>query len=85
MAWAAAIAGYKQARSFVRERLRYVDGIQKAFVPLKVGVIATVATMPVAWLLPAITTASAFLFGTAVALGVSAGRKDIRERRYLSA
>jgi hypothetical protein len=85
VAWAAAIVGYKQTRSFVRERLRYVDGVHRTFVPLKIGVIATIATLPVAWVLPAITTASAFLFGTAVGLGVSAGRRDIRERRYLSA
>ena len=85
VAWAAAIAGYKQARSFVRERLRYVDGVQKTFVPVKVGAIAALAALPVVWLLPAVTTASAMLFGAAIGLGVAAGRKDIRERRYLRA
>ena len=85
VAWGAAIAGYTKARSFVRERLRYVEGVHRSFVPLKVGVIAALALTPVAWLLPIITTGTAMLFGTAVGLGVSAGRKDIRARRYLRA
>lgn len=83
IAWAAAIAGYSKARSFVRNRLRYVEGVQRAFVPLKVGLIAGVAAAPVAWLLPVVTTGAAILFGTGVGLGVAAGRKDIRQRRYL--
>lgn len=85
VAWAAAIAGYRQSRSFVRERLRYVEAVQKTFVPLKAGAIAAAATLPVVWLLPAVSTAAALLFGTAIGLGVAAGRKDIRERRYLKA
>lgn len=84
-AWALAIVGYMKARSFVRERLRYVDGVQRSFVPLKAGVIAAVATAPVAWVLPGIATGAAFLFGTAIGLGVAAGRKDIKQRRYLRA
>jgi hypothetical protein len=84
VAWSAAIAGYAKARSFVRTRLRYVEGVQRAFVPLKVGLIAGVAAAPVAWLLPVVTTGAAVLFGTGVGLGVRAGRKDIRQRRYLT-
>jgi hypothetical protein len=85
VAWSAAYFGYKQARSFVRDRLRYVEGVQKAMVPLKIGMIATFAAMPVAWIAPVISSGAAILFGAAVGLGVSAGRKDIRERRYISA
>lgn len=85
VAWAAAIAGYSKARSFVRHRLRYVDAVHRSFVPLKAGLIAAVVTAPIAWLLPAITTGASVLFGAAVGLGVAAGRKDIRERRYLNA
>ena len=85
VAWSAAYVGYKKSRSFVRERLRYVEGVQKAMVPLKIGMIATVAAMPIAWVVPVITSGAAILFGTAVGFGVAAGRKDIRERRYLSA
>jgi hypothetical protein len=85
VAWSAAYVGYKKSRSFVRERLRYVDGVQKAMIPLKIGMIATVATMPIAWIVPVVSSGAAILFGTAVGFGVAAGRKDIRERRYLSA
>jgi hypothetical protein len=85
VAWGAAIAGYAKARSFVRDRLRYVEGVHRSFVPLKVGLLVGLATAPVAWLLPIVTTGTAILLGTAVGLGVSAGRKDIRERRYLRA
>ena len=85
VAWAAAFAGYRQARKFVRERLRYVDGVQKTFVPLKFGALAGAAALPLVWILPAVTTGAAILFGTAVGFGVAAGRKDIRERRYVSA
>lgn len=84
-AWAAAILGYRQSRSFVRNRLRYVDGVHRAFVPLKVGFVVALATMPIAWVLPAVSGGAAILFGTSVGLGVAAGRKDIRERRYLNA
>jgi len=85
VAWTAAFTGYKQARTFVRERLRYVEGVHKTFVPLKVGLIAGIATAPVAWVLPIVSTGAAILFGTAVGIGVAAGRKDIRHRRYLRA
>jgi len=59
--------------------------VHRAFVPLKVGAIATLLTLPVAWIVPFVTGGAAFLFGTSIGLGVAAGRKDIRERRYLSA
>jgi hypothetical protein len=85
VAWSAAIFGYGKARGFVRDRLRYVEAVHKPFVPFKVGFLAMLATLPVAVLMPVITGASALLFGTAVGLGVAAGRKDIRTRRYLSA
>lgn len=85
LAWAAAIAGYSKARRFVRHRLRYVESVHRTFVPVKAGLIAALVTAPIAWLLPAITTGAAILFGAAVGLGVAAGRKDIRTRRYLNA
>ena len=84
-AWTAAIIGYKQTRLFVRNRLRYVEGVHKAFVPLKVGFIAFLVTLPFAIVLPVLTGGAAALFGVSVGLGVSAGRRDIRARRYLGA
>ena len=85
VAWGAAVAGYSKARSFVRDRLRYVEGVHRSMVPFKAGLIAGIAAAPVAWLLPLVTMGTAVLFGTAVGFGVAAGRKDIRHRRYLSA
>lgn len=82
-AWVAAGFGYSKSRSFVRNRLRYVDGVHNTLVPLKVGVISALAAMPVALLLPFITGGAAILFGTAVGFGVAAGRKDIRMQRSL--
>jgi hypothetical protein len=36
--------------------------------------------MPVVWILPLVGTGTAVLFGLGVALGVSAGAKEIRKR-----
>jgi len=82
--WTAAIVGYTRTRSFVRNRLRYVDGVHKSFVPLKVGFIAAAALMPIAWVVPFVPTAAAVLIGTGIGWGVSSGRKDIRNRSYLA-
>lgn len=80
MAWAAAFFGYSRARGFVKTRLRYVDSIYRWSAPWKAGFIAAVVTTPIALVLPFITTASAALFGTAVGLGVAAGRRDLQRR-----
>ena len=85
VAWSAAYFGYKESRRFVRERLRYVDGVHRAFVPWKAGLVAAIATLPLTWIIPAITSGAALLFGAAVGFGVAAGRRDIRARRYLGA
>lgn len=84
-AWTVAYLGYRQSRRFVRERLRYVEGVHKFAVPIKVGALATLASLPVAWLLPIITSGAALMFGAGVGLGVASGRRDIRARRYLNA
>ena len=78
--WAVAILGYTKARSFVRERLRYVDSVHKSLVPLKVGAIATAVAMPIAWIVPFVPTVAALLFGTSIGWGVASGRRDIRRR-----
>lgn len=81
--WTAVIVGYSKTRSFVRERLRYVDGVHKSLVPFKAGVIAAAAALPIAWAIPFVATGAALIFGTAIGLGVAAGRRDIRNR-YLT-
>src|SRR5579875_1166030 len=80
IATAATIVGYWQARRFTANRLRYVDGVHKAGIPLVVGAIAAVVALPVVWLLPLVGTGTALLFGAGVGTGVSAGAREIRKR-----
>ena len=84
VAWSAAWFGYSRARTFVTDKLRYVEGVYRKSAPWKAGIIAALLTTPVAWLLPVITGASAVLFGTAVGFGVAAGRRDLRRRLRIS-
>jgi hypothetical protein len=85
VAWAAAYLGYSRSKAFVKNKLRYVEAVYRGSTPWKAGLIAGGAAMPIAWALPLITGASAVLFGTAVGLGVAAGRRDLRRRLPASA
>jgi hypothetical protein len=78
-------AGYVSARRFVRERLRFVDGVDRKSSAVGAGVVAAAAATPVAWLLPVLGAGSAVVFGIGVALGVSHGARDLRSGRYLAA
>ena len=66
------------ARKFVRNRLRYVDSVQKGFVPFIAGGAALIAVMPVAAFLPFVGLGTALTVGLAVGSGVAAGVRDIR-------
>src|SRR3954470_16979793 len=74
------VVGYWQARQFTQNKLRYVDAVHKAAVPVLVGVAATALAAPVVWLLPLVGGGTALLFGGGVAMGVAAGARDIRKR-----
>ncbi len=76
-------AGYVRVRRFVRERLQFVEGVQRRGVPLAVGTVSAVAIAPVMWLLPVVGTGAAIMFGAGVGLGVAHGARDIRTRSYL--
>jgi uncharacterized membrane protein len=80
IAGAATLVGYWQARQFTLNKLRYVDAVHKAIVPVAVGLAAFLIATPVAWLVPLIGTGTAILFGGGVAMGVAAGARDIRKR-----
>ena len=71
-------AGYVKVRSFVRDRLRFVDAVHARSAPVVVGTIATLAAGPVVWLLPVIGGGTALAFGIGVGLAVSHGAKDVR-------
>jgi hypothetical protein len=80
IAIASSLFGYWQARQFTQNKLRFVDGVHKLGVPFLAGLGAALVAMPVVWILPLVGTGTALLFGLGVALGVSAGAKEIRKR-----
>ena len=75
------IGGFAATRRFVRERLRFVDVVQKKRAPLIAGGVALAAATPVVWLLPVVGAGTAVLFSAAVALGVHKGARDVRGQR----
>ena len=81
VAGAGAIYGYIKSRSFVRERLRFVDAAQSRAAVLVAAAGSLLLLTPVAWLLPFVDAGSVLLVTLGIGAGVNAGRKDIR--RYL--
>ena len=75
---ASMLAGFRGARRFVTDRLRYVEAIQRARAPFLAGLAATAVAAPVMWLLPVVGGGSAVLFGAAVGFGVARGAKAVR-------
>ena len=67
---------YATTRRFVRDRLRYVDAAQRPVAPIVAGVAAAALASPVAWLLHLAGLTLTIGFG--VALGVSAGAREVR-------
>lgn len=74
----ATIAGHVGARRFVRERLRFVDAVQRRRAPWIAGGAALLIAAPIAWIAPVIGLGSALLFGAAVGTGVAYGARDVR-------
>lgn len=70
----AGVGGFVLARDFVRNRLRFVDGVQHPLLPLAAGIGAAVVAWPAA-LLPVITTATAAGFGLGAGMGTRSGQK----------
>jgi hypothetical protein len=74
------ILGFWQARSFVQNKLRYVDAVHKATAPVLAGFAAAIIALPVVAFVPLIGAGTAALFGLSVGLGVNSGARDIRRR-----
>ena len=72
----ATAAGYLWTRDFVRRRLRFVTAVRKPAAPIIAGLAAAAVAVPIAGLLPVVTTATGLLVGAGVAAGVANGRKD---------
>jgi hypothetical protein len=69
--------GYFKTRRFVRERLRFIDAVQKPVAPVVAGVGTAVATGVVVALVPFIGgLAIPVLAGLGIGVGVSHGAKD---------
>ncbi|MGH7665631.1 MAG: hypothetical protein ACRENI_15285 [Gemmatimonadaceae bacterium] len=78
IALGAAMAGFKLARRFVRERLRFVDAVQRRIAPFAAGLGAMLLAAPVALLLPIVGAGTAISVGLGVGFGVARGAKDVR-------
>ncbi|MGH7541242.1 MAG: hypothetical protein ACRELC_09605 [Gemmatimonadota bacterium] len=75
----ASIGGYITVKRFVQNRLRYVDAIQRPFVPVVAGAVAAGIALPVVGLLPFMTAGTAILFGIGAGAGVAAGRRELKQ------
>ena len=82
LASGAAGAGYLGSKRFVKDKLRYVDQVQKPSAAVVAGTIAGLAAVPVVALLPFVGAGTAILFGVAVGAGTRAGVRQIR--RWIS-
>ena len=80
VAGGSSLIGSWQARQFTQNKLRYVDAVHKASVPVLAGVAAVAIATPVVWILPLVGGGTALLFGGSVAMGVAAGARNIRKR-----
>ena len=74
----ASIGGYMTMKRFVRERLRFVDGVHRKPLPAIAGVAATAIAIPLT-ILPVVNMGTAFLFGIGVATGVASGRRELKK------
>jgi hypothetical protein len=82
----AVVGGYATARRFVRDRLRFVDAVQRSSAPWIAAAGAWVLGALVAFVLPFVGPLAALSFGASVGLGVAAGVRDIRRgTHYLKA
>jgi len=73
----AMFGGFILARNFVRQRLRFVDGVRSPMAPWLAGMGAALVAWPLAPL-PLITTVTTTLFGVATGLGTASGVKALK-------
>ena len=83
IAFVVATLGYREARAFVRRRLRFVDAVQSPLAPFLAGTGAALLGALVAALLPIVGIGTALSFGVAVGMGVAAGAKDAKNGYYI--
>lgn len=76
-------AGYARVRRFVRQRLRFVDAVQRPVAPVLAALAGVLTAAPVVWLLPVVGSGTALLFGAGVGLAVRHGARDVRKGERL--
>jgi hypothetical protein len=74
----ASIGGYMTMKRFVRERLRFVEGVHRKPLPAIAGVAATAVAIPLT-ILPIVNLGTALLFGIGIATGVASGRRELKQ------
>ena len=74
-----AIVLHGSTRRFVRNRLRYVDAVQKAIAPWAAGGATLLVSMLLVPILPLVGIGTAITAALAVGSGVAAGARDIRQ------
>lgn len=78
----AVVSAFAVSRRFVRERLRFVNAVQRPSAPLIAGAGAFAVGSLLALVLPFVGLLTAASLAVAVGLGVSTGAKDIRRGAY---
>lgn len=74
-----AIVLHGSTRRFVRNRLRYVDAVQKSLAPWLAGGAVFLVSSVAVGLLPVVGVGTALTAALAVGSGVAAGARDIRQ------
>lgn len=69
---------YNSTRRFVRNRLRYVDAVQRGIAPWAAGGAVFLITLLIAGPIPFLGIGTAITAGLAAGTGVAAGARDIR-------
>ena len=82
IALVAGVTAFAVSRRFVRERLRFVNAVQRRSAPVIAGAGALALASLLALFLPLVTTYTALGLAVAVGLGVSTGARDIRRGAY---
>ena len=72
----AGLGAYLFTRTFVRQRLRFVDAVRSPFAPIVAGAVAFAVALPFA-ALPLISTVTAAVVGFATGMGTSHGVRSI--------
>ena len=84
IAFVLATIAFRESRSFVRRKLRFVDAAQSPFAPIIAGVAGFVIVGLFAPIIPFVSLGTALSVGVSLGMGVSAGARDARNGYYIA-